>query len=165
MKAVIVLSLVALAIANPIKIHKPVRLTPDNAESVELIKGVLAGMATDASYSNIANCFTDIADAADDVYQAIADIDAGTGKDIWHGIEKLGAALQLTLGAFKQCLTFMTSDQIRLSHAIAAMENPKSYDPIKVVVNGISIEKDLNNLVKYWKAQCMHTYRTGIVSA
>ena len=103
MKIAILCLLVAVGFSGPAFRPKPVELTPTETEVLDIIGGVLFGVAIDLTVDDIKTCLTDIETIGNDLMQAVKDLEEENPVGVKAGLEKMGDTLDILPEAIKTC--------------------------------------------------------------
>lgn len=154
MKGVVAILVLGLAMGNklPNKMNK-LRDTPDPQGVLEIVEGVLVGLATDVGIQDLVNCITDVETIGEDIYQAVLDFQTKTNDGIKDGLKEMGLALQVIPDAIAQCKSAATNDVQKIKNALAVFEHPITliYDIGKaLLINGSDIFDEINTAISDW---------------
>ena len=97
------------------------------AHTLEVVAGLLEGIASDLGLSDIENCIEDAETLGEDIHNAYEQILQATFTSVKNGLEDLAAALKVIPAAISSCKSAATSDVTKLEAMLATFSSPETF--------------------------------------
>lgn len=134
--------------------QKKLRLSPTNV--LDVIAGLLEGIAADLGLTDIQECLQDVGTLATDIENAYKELVQNSATAVAEGLKDLAQALEQVPSAIKTCKAADTVDIAKIEAALSSFENPVSFVfhvGHDLIINGQQIYTEVNSAIQDYQNQ------------
>ena len=125
------------------------------SHTLEVVAGLLEGIAADLALTDIENCITDAESIGVDIHNAYEEILQASFSSVKSGLADLAQALEVVPSAITACKAGATTDVAKIEAMLAAFSSPVSFVfhvAKDLIVNGRQIFKEVSSGVRAYHA-------------
>ena len=133
----------------------PLKLTPDESDTILILGGLLDGVAAGVGISNIEGCVTNAEDTGYDLFEAVTLFMKQDPTDVKQAINDLGQAMEVIPSAIRDCASAYEEDAADIEQMLSVFESPMTFVFTvgkNLVLNGNDIYDDMSTAMDDWTA-------------